>query len=153
MENVRIRPATREDVSRVIELYEQLTITSACVESGRSPSLEDYWRILEGIEAMPGHHLLVVEHRGEVAGTVVFLIVPNLSHAGCPWAVMENLIIDRRYRGLGLGRRLVEHVMTAAREAGCHKLVLTSDKRRRDAHRFYRDLGFEASAHGFRLYF
>jgi ribosomal protein S18 acetylase RimI-like enzyme len=153
MESVRIRPATRDDISRVIELYQELAMTSAPVESGRNPSPEDYGRVLDEIEAMPGHRLLVIEYQGEVAGSVVLLIVPNLSHAGCPWAVMENLIIDHRYRGLGLGRRLVEHVIATAREAGCHKLVLTSDKRRWNAHRFYRDRGFEASAHGFRLYF
>jgi GNAT superfamily N-acetyltransferase len=48
---------------------------------------------------------------------------------------------------------LMDYAISRAREAGCHKLVLTSDKRRRRAHQFYRSLGFRPSAHGFRLYF
>ena len=38
-----------------------------------------------------------------------------------------------------------------ARERGCALVQLTTDKRRGDAHRFYRRLGFEASHEGMKL--
>jgi hypothetical protein len=47
----------------------------------------------------------------------------------------------------------VEHAVSRARESGCYKVQLMSDVRRGEAHSFYRSLGFEPSAHGFRLYF
>ncbi len=151
MEHIRL--ATEGDIPRIRELYSDLTIITSDVERRRSPSPEDYERVLAEIATAPGHELLVVEHEGEVVGTMVLLIVPNLSHAASPWALVENLIVDHRYRRLGLGKLLVEYAVCRAREAGCHKLVLSSDKRRGEAHHFYRSLGFEASAHGFRRLF
>lgn len=153
LENVNIRLATEEDIPRILELYHDLTITTTEVEQGRSPSFEDYREVLAEIRAAAGHELLVAQYRGEVVGTMVLLIVPNLSHAACPWALVENLIIDQGHRSLGLGRLLMEYAIDWAKEAGCYKLVLSSDKKRREAHYFYRSLGFEASAHGFRLFF
>jgi len=47
----------------------------------------------------------------------------------------------------------MEYAVARAKEAGCYKIGLSSDKRRKEAHRFYRSLGFKAEAHGFRLYF
>ena len=101
---------------------------------------------------MPGYELLVAEESGEAIGTMVILIVPNLSHSGLPWAVVENVITDRRFQREGIGRLMMEYAISRAREAGCYKLQLSSSKTRDGAHHFYESLGFAASAHGFRLY-
>ena len=150
---VTIRLATEDDIPHILELYHQLAITTSQTELSRSPSPDDYRRIFAQIRSAPGHELLVAEHRGEVVGTVVLLIVPNLSHSASPWALVENLVIDHRHRNRGLGRMLMEYAIARARDAGCYRIVLSSDKRRRKAHQFYRSLGFDASAYGFRLYF
>jgi GNAT superfamily N-acetyltransferase len=76
--------------------------------------------------------------------------VPNLSHKGRPWAQVENVIVDASERGAGYGEQMMRFALDAAREAGCYKLVLTSNKQRDEAHRFYRRLGFRASHEGFR---
>ncbi|HEY41008.1 MAG TPA: GNAT family N-acetyltransferase [Dehalococcoidia bacterium] len=148
-----IRVATEEDIPRILELYEELVTSTTPAERGRTPSLDDYRRIFEQTSIMPGHELIVAEEDGEVIGTMVLLIVPNLSHHGLPWAVVENVVTDRRFQRKGIGRLMMEYAINRAREAGCYKLQLASSKTREDAHRFYESLGFEASAHGFRLYF
>lgn len=150
---VIIRLATEDDIPRIVELYHQLTITTSQVERSRSHSQDDYRRAFAEICAAPGHELLIAEYQGEVVGTMVLIIVPNLSHGASPWALVENLVIDHRHRRRGFGRLLMEYATARAREAGCHRIVLSSDVRRQEAHLFYRSLGFEASAHGFRIYF
>ena len=150
---VVVRPATENDIARILELYRELAITTSEVERSLSPSLVDYRRRFAEIHVMPRHELLVAECQGEVVGTMVLLIVPNLSHGALPWALVENLVIDQRHQRRGLGKLLMEYAIARSKEAGCYKLTLSSDKRRREAHRFYRSLGFQASAHGFRLYF
>ena len=131
-----VRPATEDDIARILELYRELAITTSKAEQSRSPSLVDYRRGFAEIDAMPGHELLVAECQGEVVGTMVLLIVPNLSHGALPWALVENLVIDRRYQRRGLGKLLMEYAIACSKEAGCYKLTLSSDKRRREAHRF-----------------
>ncbi len=153
VQSIVIRLATEEDIARILELYRELAITTSQVELGQKPSPDDYRQTFAKICAVPGYNLLVAEDQGAVVGTMVLLIVPNLAHSASPWAIVENLIVDNMYRRQQVGRLLMEYAIERARDAGCYKLVLTSNRKRRGAHRFYRSLGFEASSHGFSLYF
>jgi len=148
-----IRLAEERDVPRVVELYRELTMTDSEVEHTRNPSLDDYRRVFAEIRADPRQKLLVVEQQGEVVGTIVLLVIPNLSHNATPWAFLENLIVTERHRRRGLGRMLLEHAVGLARKSGCHMVELCSDVRRKEAHSLYNSMGFEAQAHCFRLYF
>jgi GNAT superfamily N-acetyltransferase len=67
--------------------------------------------------------------------------------------VVENVVVSEASRGLGIGEALMRAAMMLARERNCYKLVLTSNRRRRDAHRFYERLGLTASHFGFRIEF
>lgn len=142
-----IRKAERQDLPRIVELYEELT------EEKLSVSQDTVNRVFDEIEAMPNQEFLVAEKDGFVVGTLFVQITPNLSHGARPWAILENMIVDSRYRRQGIGRQLVESALERCREAGCYKIQLLSNKKRREAHQFYRTIGFEDSALGFRLYF
>ncbi|MFC1952224.1 GNAT family N-acetyltransferase [Chloroflexota bacterium] len=146
-----IRLAREDDIPRILELYSQLTITTSQAEQHRNPG--EFQQVFTKINAFPGHELVVAEDKGEVIGTLVLLIIPNLSHNALPWALVENIIVDREYQRRGIGKLLMDYAIARAKEVGCYKISLSSDKRRKEAHKFYRSLGFKASAHGFRLYF
>ena len=148
-----VRVAVEDDIPRILELYRQLAIGTTQAELQHSPSLDDYRQVFSEISALPGCELLVAEEQDEVIGTTMLFIVPNLSHNALPWAVVENVVVDSRYRLRGIGKLLMDYATARAKESGCYKIQLGSDKSRKEAHQFYRSLGFEASAHGFRLYF
>jgi len=95
----------------------------------------------------------VAEENGEVIGTTVLVILPGMAHGTSPFAVVEYVVVDEKRRSHGIGKLLMEYCLARAKEAGCYKVMLTSDKRRERAHKFYRSLGFETSAEGFRYYF
>jgi GNAT superfamily N-acetyltransferase len=149
----RIRLAEERDVPRVVALYQELTITDSQVEHSRNPSLADYQLIFAEIRADRKQKLFVAELQGEVVGTIELLVVPNLSHNGTPFAFLENLIVTEKHRRRGLGRLLLEHAVDLARKSGCHMVELCSDVRRKEAHKLYGSMGFEAQAHCFRLFF
>ena len=65
----------------------------------------------------------------------------------------ENVIVAAAYRRTGVGRALMQYAIDQARAAGCYKLQLTSGKQRAPAHAFYRSLGLDAIAEGFKIYF
>lgn len=148
-----VRPAADTDIPRILELYDELAIQLSQVEQARNLTPDDARKVFAEIYADPRHELFVLEDQGEVVGTVVLLIVPNLSHSATPWALVENLVVSEKYRRRGFGRMLLEHVVADARDKGCHRVELMSDKRRGEAHELYGSLGFKASAYGFRLYF
>jgi len=150
---VTIRSATEGDIPSIIDLYRKLIIHTSQFEMDRNVSLDDYRRVFAEICDDPRHELLVAENGGEVTGSVVLLIVPNLSHSATPWALVENLIVDPPSRHRGIGKQLLEYVIARAKEKGCHRVEVMSDKRREEAHRLYRSVGFDTSAYGFRLYF
>lgn len=97
--------------------------------------------------------LVVAVLDGHLVGTADLLVLPNLTHHGKPWALVENVIVTGAARRTGVGRELVEHLIELARAAGCYKVQLLSDKQRVEAHDFYRSLGLDAVAEGFRIYF
>jgi GNAT superfamily N-acetyltransferase len=147
-----VRTATEKDIPRILELYRQLALNPPPANAP-GPSLEDCHKVFAEMSATPGYSLLLAEENGEILGTTVLAILPGLAHGTSPFAVVEYVVVDEKRRGQGIGKLLMDYVIARSREAGCYKIMLTSDKRRKQAHKFYRALGFEASAHGFRLYF
>ncbi len=148
-----IRPATADDIPRILELYdEQLAISSSDAEKHRDTSQDNYLRVFNEIKALPGCKPIVAEEDGEVIGTTMLMIVPNLSHKALPWAAVENVVVDEKYRRKGIGKLMMEYCKKRAEEAGCYKVQLMSDKSRKESHEFYKSIGYNASAEGFRLY-
>jgi len=148
-----VRPAIEDDIPHILELYNnQLALGASPAELKQSPSADDYRQVFRKIGALPGCELLVAEEQGEVIGTAMLVIVPNLSHNALPWAVVENVVVDSGYRRKGIGKLLMDEITARAKEAECYKVQLLSNKSRSEAHQFYLSLGYEASAEGFRLY-
>ena len=148
--SVAIRRATAADLPRIVELLQQLSIDEPR-EDVESSVPAAYREAFATIDGDPAQHLLVAEQDGRVVGTLVVVVIPNLSHRAKPWAVAENVVVDGGARGRGIGEALIREATVIARRAGCFKLSLTSNKARSEAHRFYGRLGFRATHEGFRL--
>ena len=88
--------------------------------------------------------LFVLRDQCRVAGMANVLITVSTSE-GCRVAVLEDVIVRGEYRGKGLGRRLVEHVLVWAKAEGMTRVTLLADRDNEAALGFYRKLGFESS--------
>jgi GNAT superfamily N-acetyltransferase len=145
-----IRSATRDDLPRLIELLAQLSLDDPREDLG-SPRPAEYDAALDEVLSDSRQTLLVAEAGGAVVGTICYIHVPNLSHVGRPYAIVEDVVVDATERGKGYGEALMRRALELAREDGCYKLVFTSNKARTDAHHFYQRLGFKATHEGFRM--
>lgn len=148
-----IRPAEPTDLSRLLELLNQLSQLGERPESDVQPPTAAHHAVLSRMIADPEIHLLMLEQDGTVIGTLTVYVVTNLSHGGKPFALVENVVVDEAVQGGGHGRRLMDEAERIARAAGCYKVTLTSNRRRAPAHAFYERLGFAHSHHGYTLYF
>jgi ribosomal protein S18 acetylase RimI-like enzyme len=145
-----VRIAGIDDAEPLYDLYVELA-------NGRSDALpagpDQIREILVLIASDPDRRILLAEVDGaEIAGTVDLMIVPNLTHGGSPWAVVENVVVAKAHRRRGVGRILLQEAIGHAKDEGCYKVQLISAKHRTEAHAFYRSLGFEAVGEGFKLY-
>jgi ribosomal protein S18 acetylase RimI-like enzyme len=139
-----IRDATIDDLPTLVRLLAQLH------DAPSAPPTERERGAFVAVAADPRQRLLVVEHDGAVVGSASLVFVPNVGRNGTPYALIENVIVDETVRGQRHGEALLRYMIEAARTEGCYKVVLTSRKHRKDAHRFYARLGFDATSEGFR---
>lgn len=129
----------------------ELLRRGALVEGKEDPANEDTYRAaLVDIEATPRNHLLVAELDGEVVGMGQVVIFRHFQRQGGLCAEIESLHVHPDFRSNRIGERLVEAAVDLAQKAGCFRIQLTSDRRRTEAHRFYRRLNFEPSHVGFK---
>jgi ribosomal protein S18 acetylase RimI-like enzyme len=95
---------------------------------------------LEQIIESPVTRLLVARDRDEhVAGmlTLVMFRIPTGLRA---W--IEDVVVEERARGRGVGEALTREAIRIAGEHGARTVDLTSNRRREAANRMYRKLGF-----------
>ena len=87
----------------------------------------------------------------EVARAYLYLMHNDLHSE--PFGLMEDVFVDESQRGEGLGTRLVNEVIAAAKENRCYKLIATSRDSRPNVHELYRRLGFSDHGREFRITF
>jgi len=58
-------------------------------------------------------------------------------------SIIEDVIVDEKMRGKGIGKALVLHAIEIARDVGASGISLTSNPQREAANQLYRSLGFE----------
>jgi GNAT superfamily N-acetyltransferase len=145
-----VRAAEPADLAALLSLYHEFAEGR---DDAEPADVATSTRLLDDVLADPRRQLLVAIVDGRVAGSVDLLVVPNLTHRGKPWAVVENVVVASAYRRTGVGRGLMQYAIDLARTAGCYKIQLTTSKQRTPAHAFYRSLGFESVADGFKIYF
>lgn len=96
---------------------------------------------LPGSYAPPGGGLWFAKRDDEIGGVVG--LRPLETPGGCE---LKRLWLRPAFRGLGLGRRLTETAIAAAKAAGYEGLYLDTLPVMGDAHRLYERLGFRAVA-------
>lgn len=68
---------------------------------------------------------------------------------------IEGLVVDEHYRGIGIGKQLMDFVENIAREVKPSRVDLTSGLRRakNGSHEFYKSLGYQCDGPQAKLFF
>lgn len=134
-----IRPATRNDVGeilnfiRALALYEREPHAVVATE-------EDLLR--DGFGETPYYHCLIAEHDGAPAG-FAFYFFDYSTWLGRPGLYLEDLFVHPEFRGLGIGKALLQEVAAIAVSKGCPRLKWEVLDWNIPAVDFYRAMGAE----------
>ncbi|MCM2314973.1 MAG: GNAT family N-acetyltransferase [Thermoanaerobaculia bacterium] len=135
--NLAFREAVRTDLPRLGALYGEL--------AGGAPlaTPERLAAVFDRLSRYPDYRVWLALDEGELVGTYALCIVDTLGARCAPEGLVEDVAVATEAQGKGVGRAMMEHAMARCREAGCYKLVLSSNLAREGAHRFYEALGFK----------
>jgi ribosomal protein S18 acetylase RimI-like enzyme len=80
------------------------------------------------------------DENGEIAGILSLTVyrVPTGVRS-----IIEDVVVDEKLRGRGIGAALVRHAIDLARQAGAEGVSLTSNPGREAANHLYHRIGFE----------
>ncbi|MGD9511879.1 MAG: GNAT family N-acetyltransferase [Geminicoccaceae bacterium] len=145
---LEIRDADEADLPEILAMLVDDMLGAARDSGGVDPA---YVEALRAIQAEPNSRQLVAIEDGHVVGCFQLSFLPGLGRHGSWRAQIESVRVARMRRSAGIGALMMRWAIEQARQRGCALVQLTTDKRRADAHRFYRRLGFEASHEGMKL--
>ncbi len=136
-----IRPAARGDAATILRLVRELAEFEGL---GHEVQAREADILRDGFGAQPRFECLLAEVDGEALGFALYF--HNYStFEGRAGLYLEDIYVNERVRGLGLGRALMARLARLAIERGCARFEL-SVLHWNPARAFYRRLGFEHNA-------
>lgn len=86
----------------------------------------------------------MLETHGFLVATTYLNIIPNITRSASPYAVIENVGVERTLRSTGLGKQIMAGTLQVAWNAGCYKAMLLTGSSTPSTHAFYRACSFSA---------
>ena len=90
------------------------------------------------------HHVIVAEENGEIVSSCVCVIIPNMTHNQQPYAFIENVITDERFRKRGLATQCLNFAKEIALKENCYKMMLLTGSKKKSTLDFYRKAGYNS---------
>ena len=149
-EDLRIRIAKVDDLRAIVRMLAD-DLLGCTREKVEETIPENYIRAVREIEGDPNNELIVAELDNKVVGTFQLTYTPSLSFQGGKRCTIESVRVDTSLRGQGIGSEMMLWAIERAKEKGCVSMQLTTHSERKNAHRFYETLGFEATHLGMKL--
>ena len=134
---MEIRELNENDLESLLELYVQLD------PDNKNYSIQKMKILWKEIASNKNIRYFGAVEDDKVVSTCYCVIIPNLTKEGRPVCFIENVVTNEQSRNRGLGRKVIEKAVETAEANNCYKVILQSGSARKQAHEFYRNLGFD----------
>ena len=127
-----VREMLEEDAAQVNSLSAQL---------GYPLSIDQTFENIRAVLQSKKHTAFVAVHKNRVIGWIgaaQIIMIEVMPHCE-----INGLVIDEQFRGVGVGKLLIEKVSQWAKENRNDKLTLHCNIKRKEAHLFYERIGFK----------
>lgn len=134
-----VREATKDDFDGLMKLYTQLHNNSI---PEKTHNILDLWNRITNDK---NHHIIVAEKDRNVISSCVCVIILNLTHNQQPYALIENVITDEKYRKKGFATQCLNYAKKIAIKENCYKLMLLTGSKKESTLNFYRQAGYNSN--------
>ena len=142
MDELIIRELQEKDLSRgFLNTLDTLRETSSITEN---KALE----IFKKIKSNPEHIIIIAEINGEIVGSTTLLIEHKFIHLGGIVGHIEDVVVNKKFQGLEVGKKIINYVLELAKEYGCYKTILNCSD---EVKPFYEKLGFKVHSNELRF--
>ncbi len=131
-----VREANQKDIYRIQKLLESLA------QDSNVHVLEEQINFFRDSN---DNYLLVADLNNSVIGTVQLNICPDAMYKQQPYALIENIIVEKTSEKQGIGKALLNKVEEICANHNCSKIMLLSSKFRNEAHNFFEQSGYSGS--------
>ena len=143
--DIEIGEADASSLQALLALYQTLHPEENALD------LLDAESILAAIAACEGSAIFIARAGDQIVSSVTLMVIPNLTRNGRPYALIENVVTDFRFRRMGLAGRLLKHAVAAAWGEGCYKVMLLTGSKDPGVLSLYGSAGFEQNKTGFQI--
>jgi len=138
-EIMEIRKLTENDLVSLAVLYKQFW--------GEESSLEKMRATFQRLKRNSSYILLVADEQNNLVGSVMGIICEELYGDCKPFMVVEDVIVDKHQRRLGIASSLMGELERCAAKHNCNYIIFVTESERAEAHRFYESLGYKSDAY------
>jgi len=145
--SVQIRRATPRDIEEILPVWGELAVYHADLDATFTPSAEwpnEYGAYLRTLMNRDDALAVIARDGADLVGYAVGRItsLPSFFESR-QRGYIHDVYVRERYRQRGIGRRLVDEILSWFRRRGVTHVELTVAANNDDATAFWRSLGFE----------
>ena len=134
-----VREIMKNELNELLELYLDLHENTI---PEMSELLLNTWNTITNDE---NHHIIVNEIDEKIVSSCVCVIVPNLTRGIRPYALIENVVTKKGYRGKGYARACLAYAKKIAEKSNCYKMMLLTGSKKEETLKFYEKAGYNSS--------
>lgn len=138
---LHIRELSADDFSRGYLALVDGAFSRGSQDATQDVTPEEFSSWLQAVRQQDGHIFVLCDpETSRVVATAKALIECKMHNRLAVMGHVEDVVVDPKYRGRGLGRRMVQHAFEYCVQRGCYKTVLVC---REDLQGFYEGCGAE----------
>lgn len=122
---MKIRSLEPEDIKQVIDIW-----TNSFSRNFSKPVNPEYL-------SDPNSTTIVISIEDIIVGVASIHIIKKLTRI---LGIIEDVAVNEKYRGKGVGKKLVERLILIGKQKNCDKIVLSSSE---ENSKFYEKIGFK----------
>ena len=122
---MKIRTLEPEDIKQVIDIW-----TNSFSRNFSKPVNSEYL-------SDPNSTTIVISIEDIIVGVASIHIIKKLTRI---LGIIEDVAVNEKYRGKGVGKKIVERLIIIGKQKNCDKIVLSSSE---ENSKFYEKIGFK----------